>query len=108
MGTVRQTRSFCYIDDLIDGLYRLLTSEIHEPVNLGNPDEITIRELAEAANRLAGNTAGIVAQPELRDRHDPDRRRPDIARARERLGWSPTIPLETGLRLTIDDFRSRG
>jgi len=106
-GDGRQTRSFCYIDDLIEGLYRLLLSDMHEPVNLGNPDEITIRELAEATNRLSGNTAGIVVLPQRRDASDPDRRQPDITRARRLLGWAPTIPLDTGLARTIEDFRRR-
>jgi dTDP-glucose 4,6-dehydratase len=104
-GDGSQTRSFCYVDDLIEGLYRLLTSDVHDPVNLGNPDEITIRQLAEVTNRLAGNPAGIIALPERRDASDPDRRQPDIRRARESLGWSPKVDLETGLARTIDDFR---
>jgi dTDP-glucose 4,6-dehydratase len=104
-GDGSQTRSFCYVDDLIEGLYRLLLSEAHEPVNLGNPDEITILELAEAINRLARNPAGIVMHPERRDASDPDRRQPDISRARRELGWSPTIDLELGLARTIEDFR---
>ncbi|HSR46575.1 MAG TPA: UDP-glucuronic acid decarboxylase family protein [Anaerolineales bacterium] len=106
-GDGSQTRSFCYIDDLIEGLYRLLLSDVHEPVNLGNPDEITIRELAEITNRLAENPAGIVVQPERRDASDPERRQPDISRARDRLGWAPTVDLETGLARTIADFRER-
>jgi len=104
-GDGSQTRSFCYIDDLIEGLYRLLLSDVHEPVNLGNPDEITIRTLAEATNRIAGNRAGVVFHPERRDASDPDRRQPDIGRALRELGWSPTIDLETGLARTIEDFR---
>jgi dTDP-glucose 4,6-dehydratase len=104
-GDGGQTRSFCYVDDLIEGLYRLLLSEAHEPVNLGNPDEITILELAQAINRLARNPAGIVMHPERRDASDPDRRQPDISRARRELGWSPTIDLEVGLARTIEDFR---
>jgi len=106
-GDGTQTRSFCYIDDLIEGLYRLLLSEEDEPVNLGNPNEITIRRLAEITNRLAENPTGIITLPELRDLSDPDRRRPDISRALETLGWSPTVSLETGLARTIDDFRSK-
>jgi dTDP-glucose 4,6-dehydratase len=104
-GDGSQTRSFCYVEDLIEGLYRLLISDVHEPVNLGNPDEITIRELAEATNRLAGNPAGIVFHPERRDASDPDRRQPEISRARSELGWGPTIDLDTGLARTIADFR---
>jgi dTDP-glucose 4,6-dehydratase len=104
-GDGSQTRSFCYVDDLIEGLYRLLLSDVHEPVNLGNPDEITIRTLAEDTNRIAGNPAGIVFHPERRDASDPDRRQPEISRALRELGWSPTIDLETGLARTIEDFR---
>jgi dTDP-glucose 4,6-dehydratase len=104
-GDGQQTRSFCYVDDLIDGLYRLLLSDVHDPVNLGNPDEITILELAEATNRLSGNTGGIVFHPGKRDSSDPDRRQPDIGRARRELGWAPTIELEVGLSKTIEDFR---
>jgi dTDP-glucose 4,6-dehydratase len=107
-GDGTQTRSFCYIDDLIEGMYRLLTSDEHEPVNLGNPVEITIRELAEVTNRLAQNPGGLALHPERRDASDPDRRQPDIARARRVLGWEPTVPLELGLARTIDDFRKRG
>jgi dTDP-glucose 4,6-dehydratase len=106
-GDGSQTRSFCYIDDLIEGLYRLLLSDLHDPVNLGNPDEITIRELADVTNRLTENPAGIVVQPERRDASDPERRQPDISRARQRLGWAPSIDLETGLARTIADFRER-
>jgi dTDP-glucose 4,6-dehydratase len=97
-GDGAQTRSFCYIDDLIEGLFRLLLSDVHDPVNLGNPDEITIADLAEVTNRLAGNTAGIIRHPERRDVSDPDRRQPDIRRALETISWSPKIGLETGLR----------
>jgi len=104
-GDGSQTRSFCYVDDLIEGLYRLLLSDLHEPVNLGNPDEITIRTLAEDTNRIAGNPAGIVFHPERRDASDPDRRQPEIRRALRELGWSPTIDLEAGLARTIEDFR---
>ena len=106
-GDGTQTRSFCYIDDLVEGLYRLLMSDVHEPVNLGNPNEITIRELAEATNRLTGSRGGIVVQPERRDASDPERRQPDIRRAKEQLDWAPTIDLDTGLSRTIADFRSR-
>ncbi len=106
-GDGRQTRSFCYVDDLIDGIYRLLLSDEHEPVNIGNPDEFTILELAETVNRILGNKAGIVFIEEARDRDDPQRRCPDITRARERLQWTPKVDLETGLKRTIEDFRRR-
>jgi dTDP-glucose 4,6-dehydratase len=106
-GDGMQTRSFCYVDDLIEGLYRLLLSDEHQPVNLGNPREMTVRELAEAVNRITGNRGGIVALPERRGADDPQRRRPDISRAIQILGWEPADDLEVGLRKTIDDFRRR-
>ncbi|MEW6567998.1 MAG: UDP-glucuronic acid decarboxylase family protein [Chloroflexota bacterium] len=106
-GDGSQTRSFCYVDDLIEGLYRLLVSDVHLPVNLGNPAEMTIRQLAEKVNALTGNPGGLVMRPDLRVQDDPERRQPDIQRAREWLGWEPTIDLETGLRRTLEDFRSR-
>jgi dTDP-glucose 4,6-dehydratase len=106
-GDGSQTRSFCYIDDLIEGLYRLLLSDSHEPVNLGNPAEITIRQLAEILNRLTGNPAGISLLPDLRGKDDPQRRRPDITRAKQWLDWEPVTALEPGLARTIDDFRCR-
>jgi dTDP-glucose 4,6-dehydratase len=106
-GEGKQTRSFCYIDDLIEGLYLLLLSDIHVPVNLGNQTETPILELAETINRLIGNKAGIVSNPAERVQTDPERRRPDITRARELLHWEPRISLEVGLARTIDDFRRR-
>jgi dTDP-glucose 4,6-dehydratase len=106
-GDGTQTRSFCYVDDLIDGIYRLLLSDEHEPVNLGNPTELSILEFAEVINRLTGNTAGTVIQPDKRIKDDPQTRQPDISRARRILGWEPTVPLEDGLRRTIDYFRTR-
>jgi dTDP-glucose 4,6-dehydratase len=106
-GDGSQTRSFCYVDDLVEGLYRLLLSQEHMPINLGNPREITVRELAEIVNRLTGNRAGIVSQPERRGPDDPERRRPDIARAMQILRWEPSDDLEGGLMKTISDFRAR-
>jgi len=106
-GDGTQTRSFCYVDDLIDGIYRLLMSAEHEPVNLGNPNELSIREFAEVINRLTGNQAGTVMQPEKRIKDDPQTRRPDIAKAKRVLSWEPKVPLEDGLRRTIDYFRTR-
>ncbi|HEY4690723.1 MAG TPA: UDP-glucuronic acid decarboxylase family protein [Anaerolineae bacterium] len=106
-GDGRQTRSFCYVDDLIDGIYRLLLSDEHEPVNVGNPTELSILEFAEVINRLTGNRAGTVFQPDKRIQDDPQTRQPDIAKARRVLGWEPTVPLEEGLRRTIDYFRTR-
>ncbi|MBN2385943.1 MAG: SDR family oxidoreductase [Anaerolineales bacterium] len=106
-GNGAQTRSFCYVDDLIDGLVRLLMADSHEPVNIGSPNEITIREFAELVNQLTGNQAGIVSMPDDQLGDDPQRRRPDIRRARRLLGWEPQISLEDGLARTIPYFRGK-
>ena len=106
-GDGRQTRSFCYVDDLIEGIYRLLVSDEHEPVNLGNTTELSILEFAEVINRLTGNTAGMVIQPEKRIKDDPQTRRPDISKAKRLLGWEPKVPLEEGLVRTIEYFRTK-
>ena len=106
-GEGLQTRSFCYIDDLVEGLYRLLLSDSHEPVNLGNPTELTIAELADVVNRLTANPAGVRFVPEGRAPADPQRRQPEITRARQLLGWKPETELEAGMQATIADFRSR-
>jgi dTDP-glucose 4,6-dehydratase len=105
-GDGAQTRSFQYVDDLVEGIYRLLLSDEVEPVNIGNPGEFTIREFAEEVNRLTGNAAGIVYKP-LRTKDDPQVRQPDIAKAREILGWEPRISLEDGLTRTIPWFRDQ-
>ncbi len=104
-GDGSQTRSFCYVDDLIDGLVRLMANRTvgPGPVNLGNPGEFTIRELADHVIAKTGSSSRIVHRPMPED--DPVRRRPDIALARERLGWEPTIPLATGLDRTIAYYR---
>ena len=105
-GTGEQTRSFCYVDDLVDGLIRLMDADgITDPVNLGNPGEFTMRQLAEMVCRLCGSSSDIVMRPLPQD--DPTRRRPDISRARALLGWQPHIPLEEGLTRTIADFTAR-
>jgi UDP-glucuronate decarboxylase len=103
-GDGSQTRSFCYVDDLIDGIVRLMESsdDLTGPVNLGNPTEFTIRELAEHVVRLTGSTSKLRFLPLPQD--DPRQRKPDISSARDRLGWIPTILLEDGLRRTIDYF----
>jgi dTDP-glucose 4,6-dehydratase len=106
-GDGAQTRSFCYVDDMVEGLYRLLLSDEMRPVNLGNPNELTISGLAQLINQITENQAGISVLPERRGAADPQRRKPDIARAREILGWQPTVDLELGLRKTIEDFRAR-
>jgi dTDP-glucose 4,6-dehydratase len=105
-GDGSQTRSFCHIDDMIEGIYRLLLSDEVEPVNLGNPEEISILELAHLINRLTENKAGIVFE-ERRIPGDPQHRRPDISKARRVLGWEPKINLEEGLKMTIDWFRGK-
>ena len=99
-GDGSQSRSFCYVGDLIDGVYKLLLSNVVEPVNLGNPEEMTILELAHKVNEITGSSAGIVYKPLPRD--DPKRRCPDIRRARQLLGWEPKVSLEEGLKRTID------
>jgi dTDP-glucose 4,6-dehydratase len=106
-GDGSQTRSFCYIDDLVDGLYRLLMSNEPEPVNLGNPNEISIKQLALTVNQLTQNPAGIQMLSDQRAPGDPQKRQPDITRAKEILGWEPHIDLEQGLMKTIEDFRRR-
>lgn len=107
-GEGSQTRSFCYSDDLIDGIYRLLLAEnIHQPVNIGNPVETTVLELGELINRLAENKAGVLRKAADRVPTDPERRRPDITRAKTWLHWEPKVSLEAGLARTIADFQTR-
>ena len=106
-GDGSQTRSFCYVDDLVDGLYRLMMSAENEPINLGNPREMTIHQLATTINRLTGNQAGIQLLPDQRAPADPQRRQPNISRAKVILDWEPQIDLDHGLSLTIEDFRGR-
>src|SRR5262245_61593553 len=99
-GEGEQTRSFCYVDDLIRGLVALAESDVHTPVNIGNPDEFTLLELAKAVVEVTDSRSEIVYEALPTD--DPQQRRPDIARARDLLGWEPTIELIDGLRRTID------
>ena len=106
-GDGSQTRSFCYIDDLVEGLYLLLQSQENYPVNLGNPQEMSILVLAEEINRIVGNKAGILKVPDGRAPSDPQKRQPDITRAKTILNWEPKVDLETGLKLTIEDFEKR-
>jgi dTDP-glucose 4,6-dehydratase len=106
-GDGSQTRSFCYVDDLIEGIYRLLISEEHMPVNIGNPAETSILQFAEAINRLTGNPAGIVHRSESRLGDDPQRRQPDITRAHQILNWEPKIVIEEGLTRTLAYFRQK-
>ena len=104
-GDGSQTRSFCYVDDQIDGLRRLLDSSEPYPINIGNPDERTILEFARAIEQLVGGSSKIVFRPLPQD--DPKRRCPDITRARNILGWEPKISLEEGLKRSLDYFRAR-
>ena len=104
-GDGKQTRSFCYVGDLIAGIYKLLESDEHEPVNIGNPQEITILEFAERVRALVGTAAPIVFQPLPQD--DPKQRCPDITKARRLLRWEPKVGLEEGLRITYDYFRKQ-
>lgn len=106
-GDGSQTRSFCYVDDLIDGIVKLLYSNEHMPVNIGNPVEMSILEFAESINRITGNPGGIEFVADARSTRDPQRRRPDITRAREILGWEPKFTLEEGLRRTIPYFKQK-
>jgi UDP-glucuronate decarboxylase len=105
-GEGQQTRSFCYVDDLVEGLTRLMnTDHLHDPVNLGNPGEFTIMQLAEEVIQACDSKSGFTYLPLPAD--DPRQRKPDITRAQKALGWNPTIPLRDGLRRTVDDFKGR-
>ncbi|MBE7170926.1 MAG: SDR family oxidoreductase [Williamsia sp.] len=103
-GDGSQTRSFCYVDDLVEGIYRLLLSDYHEPVNIGNPDEISLKDFAEEIIKLTGTTQKIVYQPLPKD--DPKQRKPDITRAKEILGWEPKVSRQEGLKVTYEYFKS--
>ena len=104
-GEGRQTRSFCYCSDLIEGICRLMMSETNDPVNIGNPQELTILEFAERIIRITGSKSKIIFKPLPQD--DPKQRQPDITRARTLLKWEPVVPLEEGLKRSIDYFRGR-
>jgi dTDP-glucose 4,6-dehydratase len=104
-GDGSQTRSLCYVSDLVEGIYRLMLSSTSDPVNLGNPEELTIRELARRVVALAGGSSRIVEKPLPVD--DPKVRQPDISRARTLLGWEPRVPLDEGLPKTLAYFRSK-
>jgi dTDP-glucose 4,6-dehydratase len=103
-GDGSQTRAFCYVDDLVEGIYRLLMSDYALPVNIGNPSEITIGEFAEEIIKLTGTDQKVIYQPLPQD--DPKQRQPDITLAREILGWEPKVSREEGLRITYDYFRN--
>lgn len=104
-GNGAQTRSFCYVSDLIEGIYRLMNSDEHEPVNIGNPQEITILEFAERVRRLLGSDVPIIFKPLPQD--DPKQRCPDISKAKRLLGWEPKVDLNEGLRLTLEYLRKQ-
>jgi dTDP-glucose 4,6-dehydratase len=104
-GDGAQTRSFTYITDLVDGILRLMLSSANDPVNIGNPVEMTIKQIAETIIRMTGSKSRIVYRPLPTD--DPKQRRPDITRARELLGWEPKVQLEEGLIKTIEYFRTK-
>jgi UDP-glucuronate decarboxylase len=105
-GEGQQTRSFCYVEDLIEGLIRLMNvDDLHEPVNLGNPGEFTIMQLAEEVIKACDSKSGFTYLPLPAD--DPRQRKPDISRAQSALGWNPTIPLREGLKRTVEDFKAR-
>lgn len=106
-GDGQQTRSFCYVSDLLDGIYRLLLSDEHMPVNIGNPEETSILQFAETINRMVGNKGGLVFKPDLRLGDDPQRRQPEITRARTILKWEPKTTLEMGIGLTIPYFKQK-
>jgi len=102
-GDGSQTRSFCYVSDLVDGLFRLMGSEERYPVNLGNPCEMTIREFAERIRRLTGSQSELSSEPLPED--DPRQRQPDITKARTLLGWEPRVDLDEGLAKTVAYFQ---
>ena len=104
-GDGSQTRSFCYVTDLVDGILRLLDSNTNEPVNIGNPHELTIKEIAQTIIRMTGSSSQLVYRPLPED--DPKVRQPDITKARTLLGWEPKVPLEEGLTKTIEYFRKK-
>jgi UDP-glucuronate decarboxylase len=105
-GEGEQTRSFCYVDDLVEGLIRLMNTDgLHDPINLGNPGEFTIKQLAQEVIRICGSSSGLTHLPLPAD--DPRQRKPDITKAQNLLGWNPTIPLHEGLKKTVADFRPR-
>lgn len=106
-GDGSQTRSFCFVEDLIEGIYRLMLSDFHDPVNLGNPNEISILELAELIDDLIGNQSGTVIKIAERLGNDPQRRKPDITRAKTILGWEPKVNFRDGLQKTIPYFRTK-
>ena len=106
-GSGEQTRSFCYVTDLVEGIFRLMWTDMHDPVNIGNPNETTIRDFALLINELTGNEAGTVTLFAEGLGDDPQKRQPDITRARELLNWEPQVDLRSGLRETIAYFQTK-
>lgn len=104
-GDGSQTRSFCFVDDLVEGLIRLMNGDCIGPVNLGNPGEYTILQLAQTVQQMVNPGAELQYEPLPQD--DPKRRQPDITRAQTHLGWQPTVPLEVGLTKMVEDFKQR-
>jgi dTDP-glucose 4,6-dehydratase len=104
-GSGKQTRSFCYVSDLVDGILRLAESKENDPINIGNPHEMTIEEIATTIIRMSGSKSQLVHKPLPVD--DPKQRRPDITRARTLLGWEPHVQLEEGLAKTLEYFRRK-
>jgi dTDP-glucose 4,6-dehydratase len=102
-GDGSQTRSFCYVDDLVEGIYRLLLSDYSKPVNIGNPSEITLLEFAEEVLKLTGSNSKIVYEPLPQD--DPKQRQPNITKAKELLGWEPKVDRHEGLKRTLEYFK---
>jgi dTDP-glucose 4,6-dehydratase len=104
-GDGKQTRSFCYVDDEVRGIIALLDSDEHDPINIGNPDEFTMLELADTVLEVVGGESQLVYEPLPQD--DPTQRKPDITRARERLGWEPVVDLRAGVKRTVEWFRQQ-
>jgi dTDP-glucose 4,6-dehydratase len=104
-GDGTQTRSFCYVSDLVDGIIRLMDAPVNDPVNIGNPQELTIEQIARKIIEMTGSKSRIVYKPLPED--DPKVRQPDITRARSLLGWEPKVTLEAGLARTVDYFREK-
>jgi dTDP-glucose 4,6-dehydratase len=103
-GDGSQTRSFCYVDDLVEGIYRLLLSDYHKPVNIGNPSEITLLEFAEEILKLTGSKSKVVFEPLPQD--DPKQRQPNITKAKTILGWEPKVDRSEGLKRTLEYFKA--
>ncbi len=106
-GDGMQTRSFCFVSDLVEGIYRLLLSDEHMPVNIGNPTEITIKDFAISINNIVGNSAGIIYKKAMRLGDDPQMRQPDISRAKRILNWEPLTSMEDGIKLTFAYFKEK-